>query len=168
MSKKIKEVDFNYDEIISEIKNSSKDTAIYVGTDSVRKRKTVTYVTVIVLHFDGKHGAKIFQDIKVQRNFEKSPKALRMRMMNEVSYAIDASSKIVDHLEDRPFEIHLDINPDPRWASSIVAKQAMGYVMGTFGFEPKLKPNAPVASFAADRYANQTAKRNEQAFEKVA
>lgn len=164
MTRKLKEVDFDFDEIKKEIKASSKATAIYVGTDSVRKRRSVTYVTVIVIHYEGKHGAKIFQDIKVQRNYEKSPKALRMRLMTEVGYAASAAAEIIECVGDRPFQIHLDINPCEDHGSSIVVKEATGYILGMFGFKPKLKPESFCASFAADKYANQTAKRNESVF----
>lgn len=162
-AKTFKQVDFNYEEIKKEISNSSKTTAIYIGADSVRKRRTVTYCTVIVIHYDGKHGAKIFKDIKVQRNFEKSPKALRMRLMTEVGYAAQAAGEIIECVGERPFEIHLDINPNPKYNSSVVVKEAVGYILGTFGIEPKLKPDSFCASFASDKYANEAAKRNEQA-----
>jgi predicted RNase H-related nuclease YkuK (DUF458 family) len=48
-------------------------------------------------------------------------------------------------------EVHLDINRDEKHGSSCVVQQAMGYIKGTCNMTPMIKPNAPAASFCADR-----------------
>lgn len=134
-------------EVIKEIQESSKTTKVYVGADSKRVKGKVVYVTVIVLHFDGNKGGKIFKEISIEPWYGN----IKGRLMNEVYKAIDVAYKIVDHLEGRPFEIHLDLNPDPQHKSNVAVKEAVGYVLGTFGFRPKLKPEAWCGSTVADR-----------------
>jgi predicted RNase H-related nuclease YkuK (DUF458 family) len=48
-------------------------------------------------------------------------------------------------------EIHLDVNPDEEYGSSCAVKAAAGYILGTCGIQPKIKPEAWAASYAADR-----------------
>lgn len=134
-------------DVIKSIKESSVTTKVYVGADSKRVKGKVVYVTVIVLHFDGNKGGKIFKEISVEPWYGN----IKGRLMNEVYKAIGIAYQIVDHIEGRPFEIHLDLNPDPRHKSNVAVKEAVGYVLGTFGFKPKLKPDAWCGSTVADR-----------------
>ena len=150
MARRVKEYEFDFDTIRNTIEKSSKETAIYVGCDSIRKRGQVVYV--IIVHTDSKSGAQLFKSVKVQPNYEKSPKAIRLRLMNEVYYVVEAALEIVDSVADRPFEIHLDLNPNPKYNSNVVVKEAIGYVLGTLSLTPKLKPDAFAASIASDRY----------------
>jgi predicted RNase H-related nuclease YkuK (DUF458 family) len=147
-----KEVEFDFDEIRDAISNSSESSAVYVGADSQRYKKRgvyyVAYVTVIILHIDGEHGGRLFKEVKVQRDFGQ----VRLRLMNEVYMASAAAVQILDVLGDRIFEIHLDINPDVKYKSSTVVKEATGYILGMFGFKPKIKPEGFAASTVSDRY----------------
>lgn len=153
--RRVKETVFDYDTIRKLISESSDKTAIYVGCDSIRKRGKVVFVTVIIVHMHNGlsyTGGKLFKSVQVQPNYEKSPKALRLRLMNEVYYASEAAMNIVEAVGSRPFELHLDINPNPIYNSNVVVKEAIGYVLGTLGFAPKLKPDSFAASIASDRY----------------
>jgi predicted RNase H-related nuclease YkuK (DUF458 family) len=147
-----KEVLFNYDEIREVIINSSESSAIYVGADSQRFRKGgvtyVAYVTAIILHIDSEHGGKLFKQLKIQRDYGQT----RLRLMNEVYMASEAATEILDCVGARTFEIHLDINPDNKFKSNSVVKEATGYVLGMFGFTPKIKPESFAASTVSDRY----------------
>jgi predicted RNase H-related nuclease YkuK (DUF458 family) len=58
---------------------------------------------------------------------------------------------LADHVGDRHFEIHLDINPNIIHGSSCVVQQAVGYIRGMCNVVPLIKPNAFAASYAADR-----------------
>lgn len=150
--KQIENKKFDLDEIRSFIRETSMQTAIYVGCDSkkfIRKGvRMIAYVVVVVVHYEGNKGAKIFKQISVDRDHGQ----LRNRLMNEVYNAANVAYEIADAVGDRPFEVHLDINPNPDHKSSIVVKEATGYVMGMVGFAPKLKPESIASSTAADRY----------------
>lgn len=147
---------FNFDEIRREIEASPSNSTIYVGADSQvfrskkTKDKTVTYVTVIILHYGSARGAKIF------RSYTKKPyyDQIRMRLMDEVQLAIDAALPIIDVIGDRGFEIHLDINRNKQHKSSVIIREATGYVLGMLGIQPKLKPDSFAASCVADRFCH--------------
>jgi predicted RNase H-related nuclease YkuK (DUF458 family) len=147
---------------IKAIKASSQSSSIYVGCDSVRFKKKVNgrtqwfarYATVVVVHMDSCHGCKLFYKEDILPDYGKKTESLIARLLNEATFAIEATQAIAPHLGDRHFEVHLDINADEVHASNRAASQASGYVLGVTGVKPKIKPEAFAAMFAADRIAN--------------
>ena len=144
-----------FEKAIEAIIESSKDSSVYVGCDSVCFKKNgiwyARYATVVILHHATRHGASIYHDIQVLPDFRN----IKTRMMNEVMFATNAALEIVDFLEGRHMEIHLDINPSPKHKSNVAMKEAMGYVLGNTGIQPMLKPDAWAASHASDHCARQ-------------
>jgi uncharacterized protein len=158
MTQVYKETQFDFDAIRKAIQESPEDSSIYIGADSKQYTREgvhhVAYVTVIILHYGSAHGATIFRSLRLDRDYGN----LRSRLMTEVGDAIAAGYEIVDHIGNRGFEIHLDINRDLRYKSSALVKEATGYVLGSLGITPKLKPEAFAASAVADRYAVKNAR----------
>lgn len=144
-----------WDKAIEAIINSSSDSSVYVGCDSVCFKKHgiwyARYATVVIVHHATRHGASIYHNVEVMPDFRN----IKMRMMNEVMFATNAALEIVDFLEGRHMEIHLDINPNPRHKSNVAMKEAIGYVLGNTGLQPMLKPDAWAASHASDHCARQ-------------
>ena len=142
-----------YDAAREAILNSSESSSVYIGADSIRFKKNgqwfARYSTVIILHVDSNHGAKLFHKTVEMRDFGN----LRQRLITEAGFAIDAASAILDVIGDRKIEVHLDINPNPRHKSSIAVKEALGYVKGTIGIDAKIKPESFAATHAADHVA---------------
>jgi hypothetical protein len=103
------------------------------------------YSTVVIIHINSKNGGKIFHHSEVHPDYGN----LKARLMTEVGMAVQAFDAIVDSLEDRRCEIHLDINPSPNHASNIAVKEALGWVRG-MGLDAKIKPESFAASHAAD------------------
>lgn len=133
------------------IQNSSKETRIYVGCDSKRYSDgRVKYATVVILHIDGRHGCKMYSFIDNEQDYNKATNP-RMRLVGEAYKAVDIASQIVEDVGDRHFELHLDLNSNPKYKSNTAVKEALGYVMGVLGFDAKLKPYAWASSTAADR-----------------
>ena len=136
------------------ISNSSKTSSVYVGSDSVRYRKGdiwyAKYSTVIVLHMDSNRGCQLFHETTDLRDYGN----LKQRLLTEVSFAIAAATEILDVLDNRHMEIHLDINTNNKHKSSVAVKEALGYVRGSLNMEPKLKPYAFAATHAADHLVN--------------
>lgn len=132
------------------IAESSKESSVYIGADSIRFKKNgvwyAKYSIVVVLHIDSKRGCQIFGRDEVIPDYGN----LKMRLLTEVGYAVETATEILDVVGDRPFSIHLDINTDPKHKSSIAVKEAIGYVRGTMGFDPVLKPQSLMASHCAD------------------
>ncbi len=142
---------FDYKKIREFIRSTSKESSIYVGCDSKQKTGSTIFVVAIVVHIDSNRGAKVFFEIKKERKIN----SLRERLMREVDYAVLTALNIIDAVEDRPFEVHLDINPDDNYRSSVVVKEAIGYVRAQ-GLKPVLKPDSiaayAVADYITDRY----------------
>lgn len=145
----------NLSDVKTFIKDQSPETKIYIGADSERVRVDedwfVDYTLAIVIHIDGKHGAKVFGEVQRERDFDKHLNKPRLRLMTECYKVSELYLKLGDVLETRHVEIHLDINTSPKHGSSCVISEAMGYIRGVCNIEPKVKPQAFAASYCADR-----------------
>ena len=131
--------------------NSSLESSVYIGCDSDRYKKNgawyIRYATCIILHKDSKHGALIFHNTVIERDWSNS---LRQKLMTEVQHAINAALEVIDVVGDRHIEVHLDINRSEKHKSNIAMKEALGYVKGTLGLDAKCKPEGFAAAHAAD------------------
>jgi predicted RNase H-related nuclease YkuK (DUF458 family) len=145
----------NIQEVIDFINAQTPETAVYIGVDSEKFRKNgkwyADYTLAIVVHIDSAHGCKVFGEVQREQVFDAKKDRPAMRLMTEVYKAADLYLQLADALADRYVEIHLDLNPDERHGSSCVIQQAIGYVKGTCGVIPKVKPRSWAASYAADR-----------------
>lgn len=143
------------DEVKTFIEQQSPQTKIYIGADSERYCKGnkwyADYTLAIVIHIDGCHGCKIFGEVQTEIDYDNKANKPSLRLMNEVYKVAELYRKLVDAIGERSVEIHLDINPDEHYNSSIVIQQAVGYIRGTCNVVPMVKPNAFAASYAADR-----------------
>lgn len=132
------------------ILESSPQSSVYIGCDSIRFRKNgmwhAKYSTVVIVHMDSKHGCKLFHDSVDMPDFGN----LKQRLLNEVQFAVMTATEIMDVLGDRHMEIHLDINPNPKHKSSVAVKEALGWVKGSLGLDAKIKPSSFAATHAAD------------------
>ena len=144
------------DEVREFIENSSESTKIYIGSDSERHRRGgvwfADYAVVVVIHKDGKHGAKVFGEITTERDYDQAKDRPRMRLMNEVMKAAQLYLDLADAIGDRTCEVHIDINPNHKHGSSCVISEAVGYIRGMTGVTPRVKPEAWAASIAADKF----------------
>ena len=68
----------------------------------------------------------------------------------EVTMVTEAAMAVSPYVEDRNFEVHIDINPSEKHKSSIAIKEAIGYITGQLGFAPKVKPNSFAATHCSD------------------
>ena len=140
------------------IANSSESTKIYFGADSSKFKSkgkwNATYTVVVVIHKDGCKGAKVFGYSETEPDYDKKFSRPAYRLMNETYKVSELFLVLTDFIGDREVEIHLDINPDEMHGSSCALHQAIGYVKGMCGIEPKVKPCAFAASYAADRAGN--------------
>ena len=144
------------DEVRDYIENTSDTTRIYIGSDSERHRRGgvwfADYATVVVVHIDGKRGAKVFGEIVTERDYDQRKDKPRMRLMNEVMRAAQLYLDLADAIGDRQCEVHIDINPDIKHGSSCVISEAVGYIKGMTGVTPRVKPEAWAASICADKF----------------
>ena len=145
----------NLDEVKEFIVNTSLSTKIYIGSDSARYRKRdiwyAEYCTVVVVHYDGNRGCKVFGQLESERDYDQKMDKPRMRLMNEVIKTAQMYLELENAIGVRNVQIHLDINPNEKHGSSCVISEAVGYIKGMCNVVPFVKPNAFAASVAADR-----------------
>lgn len=138
------------------IQAQSADTKVYLGCDSERVKIGGTwfadYMRVVVVHIDGNKGCKIFGGIHRERDYDAKISRPANRLMNEVYQVSELYLELAEVIGDREVQIHLDVNASEKYGSNCVMQQAVGYIRGVCGLEPKLKPEAPAASFCADRF----------------
>ena len=137
--------DFNREEIEKSILNSSLESSIYIGCDSQVIKGKTDFVTVLIVHFDTKHGAKIFY----QRHSEKRRMAMVERLWKEVELVANLAVEYAPMIEPRHLSVHLDLNPDKRHRSNTIIQEAVGYIRG-LGFDVQVKPDAFASSHASD------------------
>lgn len=142
------------EDIVNLLLTLSPDTKVYLGCDSVRfnrnNRWYARYATVAIIHMNGKHGCRIFNNISVEPDYDLKKNRPKVRMMNEVMKVCQLYTQLAPFIDEFDIEIHLDINTDPKHGSNCAASEAAGYVLGMTGIEPKLKPESWAASFGAD------------------
>lgn len=148
--------EFNVEEVRDFINRQSPETKIYIGCDSYRYKKEgvwyARYTTVCVVHIDGKRGCSVWGLIDSERDYDAKKNRPINRMMNEVYRAARMFLDLAPAIGDRAIELHVDINVNPKFGSNVAHAQAQGYIKGTCNIEPKFKPNALIASFAADHF----------------
>ncbi len=168
MAYKVPKLDLNYEVINRFIRDSHPESVIMIGCDSVRKatgptKASALYSTVVVIRkASGSgvfHGCKVFGASVRLPDYGRVIKSgklanLKLRLLQEVTFALEAFDGVQDAIGDRPYEIHLDIASDPEWESNVAMSEARGYVLGVTGREPNFKPTALAASFAADAHAH--------------
>jgi hypothetical protein len=146
---------FDFVKIKEYIEAQGPDTKIYIGCDSERFRKNdmwyADYTLAIVVHIDGKHGCKIFGEVQTEKDYDQRKNKPRMRLMNEVIKIANLYLELEKLIDDRPIEVHLDINPDEMFGSSCVVSEAIGYIKGMCNVVPFVKPKAFAATYCADR-----------------
>lgn len=144
-------------EVAAFIAAQTPESKIYLGCDSECYKKDgiwyAYYTSVVVVHINGNRGCKIFGEIVFERLYEQKKNRPSHRLMSEAYKVSELYLRLEDIFGDREVEIHLDLNPNKKYVSSLVVDQAIGYVRGTCNIVPMIKPKAFSASYAADRYA---------------
>ena len=145
----------NLDQVRQFIMETSESSKVYIGSDSVRYKEGDTwyaeYATVIVIHYDGCRGCKVFGSLESEKDYDQKKNKPRLRLMHEVMRTAMMYINLEEAFGCRHVEIHLDINPDEHHGSSCVISEATGYIRGMCNVVPMVKPNAFAASYAADR-----------------
>jgi predicted RNase H-related nuclease YkuK (DUF458 family) len=122
-----------------------KGREIHIGSDSQQAGRFTEFVTILVVLEKGKGGRAFYIREKTPR-----VKSLRERLMKEVWMSVTMGMELNAHIpQTAGLLIHIDANPDIRFASSTYVKELTGMVVGQ-GFKSVLKPDAWCASHAAD------------------
>jgi len=144
----------NIKEVADFINQQGPDTKIYLGADSerilVNAQYVVDYMLVVVVHINGRNGAKVFGEVQREPAHDKNLSKPKTRLITEV-YKVAQLYLELEPLIAHDMSIHLDLNPDLMHGSSCVISEAIGYIKGVCGIDPKVKPEAWAASICADR-----------------
>ena len=147
----------NAEEIANFIKkeNLNNNTKIYLGVDSQAFRRGkdwyADYYMVVVIHKNGKNGCKLFYEKVTEKDFSADRKKPTYRLMQEAYKAAELYGKIAEAIIDYEVDIHLDLNPNKKYASSAVVTQAIGYIKASCNLTPMIKPDSWAATHCADR-----------------
>ena len=136
-------------DIVEYIKNylsTRENVEILIGCDSqcFKSAKTV-YGVVVVLYTVGKGGHVLCRKeiLPVERNTQ-------VRLINEVWKSIEVAEYLRNAGLPKAKWIDIDLNPDPRWRSNTVLREAIGMVEG-MGYKARCKRNGAMVTYAADR-----------------
>jgi hypothetical protein len=126
---------------------ASGDRVLHIGTDAQKIDMRVDFVTCVVVLTPGKGGRVFYTRVRKARGELRS---LRQKLFTEAWMSLETAMELSPHVADpTPIVVHLDVNPDERWASSRHIHEVVGLVVGQ-GFEVLFKPDAWAASRTAD------------------
>jgi len=139
----------------------SDTTIVHIGTDAQKAgtKGLCNYVVCVIVHDPFERGARVFY-LKF-RNI--ATHDLWQKLSNETLLSCTVASELT--AQDETFRdrilVHVDANPDSRYASSDHVKSLAGMVMG-YGFKHVLKPDSWASSHAADHIvkSKNTARRD--------
>ena len=120
------------------------DVDILIGCDSQNYVDKTIYAIVVALYHRGKGAHVLFRRWNTQRE-----RVRATRLLNEVWYAIEVAESIKNAGLPKVKWIDIDLNPDPRFKSNEVFRQAVGMVEG-MGYKVRYKTLGPIATYAAD------------------
>lgn len=135
----------NLVEYIKEYISTRDNVEILVGSDSqcYSNKKTV-YGVVIALYSKG-NGAHVLcsrETVPMERNTQ-------ARLLTEVWKSIEVAEYLKDNNLPKPKYIDIDLNPDPKYKSNQVLRQAVGLVEG-MGYKVRYKQTGAMMTYAAN------------------
>jgi predicted RNase H-related nuclease YkuK (DUF458 family) len=134
-------------ELVSYIKDwieVKPNVEILIGCDSQNFSDKTIYAIVVALYDKGKGAHVLYNRWKTQREPTRN-----VRLLNEVWYAVEAAETLKTAGLPKVKWIDIDINPDPKYKSNEVLRQAVGLVEG-MGYKVRYKTLGPIATYAAD------------------
>ncbi len=140
----------------------------YFGTDGQNLgNRGTSFVQCIVLHIHNESGIGKGARCFYIRHIERKHEVRFTRLLREAEVTIKLMNKVsplFDEL-DIPWEVHVDINSNPRWASYEAYKVCKGWFEG-LGVSAVFKPHAWVASIVADRHTRGVKSKKNRPFGK--
>jgi predicted RNase H-related nuclease YkuK (DUF458 family) len=129
---------------VKDYMSTKENIEILIGCDSQNFSDKTIYAIVVALYEPGKGAHVLFRRWKSDRE-----RVRATRLLNEVWYAIETAEEMKNSGIPKPKWIDIDLNPDPRYKSNEVFRQAVGMVEG-MGYKVRYKSLGPIATYAAD------------------
>lgn len=136
-------------DILNFLSGASPNTTIHVGCDSHFVKNSCVFAVVVALCTPGKGGTYFFARNKFKR---KNFLNMKLRLLREVENCLVIADLIRSNIERDDIVVHLDINPNKLYKSSLVFTSATSWVKSQ-GYECIVKPDAWASSCLADAYA---------------
>jgi predicted RNase H-related nuclease YkuK (DUF458 family) len=134
--------------VVEYIKNyisENPNSELLIGADSQSYENAVTkYGIVIALYTQGRgaHVVCMRETVPIEHN-------MQMRLMNEVWKSVEVAEFLKENNLPKPTFIDIDLNPDPKYKSNSVLRQAVGLVEG-MGYKVRIKGNGASVQYAAN------------------
>ena len=120
------------------------DVEILIGCDSQNFSDKTIYAIVVALYNKGKGAHVLYRRWKTDREPTRS-----VRLLNEVWYAVETAEFLKEAGIPKPKWIDIDLNPDPKYKSNSVLRQAVGMVEG-MGYKVRYKHLGALMTYAAN------------------
>ncbi len=135
----------NVVDYIREYISTREGVEILIGSDSqcYSNKKTI-YGVVIALYTKGK-GAHVLCTREVEPMERNTPN----RLLSEVWKSIEIAEFLKENGLPKPQWIDIDLNPDPKYKSNSVLRQAVGMVEG-MGYKVRYKQLGALMTYAAN------------------
>lgn len=117
---------------------------LLIGCDSQNSRKDTAYAVVVAMYTPGHGGHIIFRK---WRTLKEPVRATRL--LNEAWFSVETAEILRKAGLPKPKWIDLDLNPDPKYRSNEVLRQAVGLCEG-MGYEVRFKTLGPLVTSIAD------------------
>ena len=129
---------------VGEWLETKPNAEILIGCDSQNFKDRTIYAIVVALYDTGKGAHVLYKRWKTQKEWTRST-----RLLNEVWYSVEVAEAMKAAGLPKVRWIDIDINPDPRFKSNEVFRQAVGMVEG-MGYKVRYKSLGPIATYCAD------------------
>jgi predicted RNase H-related nuclease YkuK (DUF458 family) len=129
---------------VKEYLENNDGIEILIGCDSQNFSDKTIYAIVVALYSPGKGAHVLYRRWRTERERTRS-----VRLLNEVWYAIETAEYLKEAGVQKPKWIDIDLNPDPRFKSNEVFRQAVGMVEG-MGYSVRYKTFGAMATYCAD------------------
>jgi predicted RNase H-related nuclease YkuK (DUF458 family) len=129
---------------VKEYLANNPNVEILVGCDSQNFTDKTVYAIVIALYRTGNGAHVLYRRWNTVREPVRSN-----RLLSEVWFAIEVAEAMKEAGLPKAEYIDIDINPDPKYKSNEVFRQAVGLVEG-MGYACRYKSLGPIATYAAD------------------
>tara|TARA_A200000113_G_C8641555_1_gene282702 strand:+ start:116 stop:589 length:474 start_codon:yes stop_codon:yes gene_type:complete len=137
------------EDILNFLSSAATNSTIHVGCDSHFVKNNCIYAVVIAVCTPGKGGTWFFARKKFKR---KNFLNMKLRLLKEVENCLEIADLISSKTLRNDVQVHLDINPNKLYKSSLVFTSATSWVKSQ-GYECIVKPDAWASSCIADTYA---------------
>ena len=132
-------------EYIREYVSTRENIEILIGSDSQSYGNRITvYGVVIALYTPGKGGHVLCTRETVPMEYH-----IQGKLLNEVWKSIEVAEFLKENGLPKPKYIDIDLNPDPRYKSNTVLRQAIGLVEG-MGYNVRCKHSGALISYTAN------------------